>query len=201
MTLKSTTLWSRTASTSGSAPYAVVASRSSVSKTASTPSYSLPWMPAWTYNGTLTAPSYDAISSRPRSGSVRATLRTCSQLEKSRRCWTVSRALTVTRNMSRPCADLPIDLQRHTTVASGDDVLQGAADRVVRDVREAPGGSLGSVPSGRFSAASASGMPHHGGVSCAPAVPADPSATVSTASPSKDNLSMGLPRKCTSSNG
>src|SRR4249920_3698239 len=45
-----------------------------------------------------------------------------------------------------------------------------------------PTGWVGSEPSGRFAAASGSGVPHHGGASCAAAVPAMARAATSAAS-------------------
>src|SRR5919106_3409159 len=56
-----------------------------------------------------------------------------------------------------------------------------------------PGGP-GGDEAGRFAAASGSGVPHHGGSSCAPALPATPSDTTSVASASRSNL-RNLPAK------
>ena len=53
--LKTTMAWSRIASTSGSAPRGVVASRSMSCIDASTPSNSLPWIAAWMKIGTFTS--------------------------------------------------------------------------------------------------------------------------------------------------
>ena len=53
ITLKTSTAWSSQASTWGSSPYGVVATRSIVRMTASVPSYSLPWMLPWMKIGTF----------------------------------------------------------------------------------------------------------------------------------------------------
>ena len=55
MTLKTRIVWLRIASIFGFVPYGVVANFSIVSTAASTPSYSLPWMPPWMNTGTLTS--------------------------------------------------------------------------------------------------------------------------------------------------
>src|SRR5919108_5164144 len=66
-----------------------------------------------------------------------------------------------------------------------------------------PGGSAGSVPSGRFSAASGTGVPHHGGAMSARAVvaPARGTANVTTSTASKRRPDITTPpdRKCAGS--
>ena len=57
--------------------------------------------------GTFTAPSAPASSACARAGSVSATRRISCQLWKAWRRSFVSRALIVTRNISRPSADAP----------------------------------------------------------------------------------------------
>ena len=106
--LKTITVWSRVASTSGSSPYGVVASFSISRIDASTPSDSPPWIPAWMKIGTLTSSPAERISAWPRAGSLSATLRTCSHTWKSWRCSTVSSALMVTPYIGRPRAEWPM---------------------------------------------------------------------------------------------
>ena len=110
---------------------------------ASTPSYSLPWIPPWMKSGTFA--SRRSISCCARLGlRARPARRSRRAYE---RCWArVSSALMVTAYMSgRPPTGrsprAPCDRR------SGLDRLERAADRVVRDVREAPGriGRIGAV--------------------------------------------------------
>ena len=99
------TTWSRIASTSGSVPYGVVATRSTRSNIASTPSDSFPWIADWMKIGTFTlSPAFSSIPCA-RTGSVSAIFRMFCQVWKSLRCWFVSSALIVTRYRSRPSAD------------------------------------------------------------------------------------------------
>ena len=108
ITLKSTTELSRISSTTGSSPLGVVASVSIVRMFASTPSYSLPWIPPWMKSGTLTWPSDLLRVFWALAGFVSASRRTFFQLANALRWYFESRSLIVTRNMSRPVADGPI---------------------------------------------------------------------------------------------
>ena len=110
MTLKTSTAWSSQASTCGSSPYGVVATRSIVRMTASVPSYSLPWMLPWMKIGTFS--SRCAISSFARRGLRCARAVTRSRWAKSLRCARVSSALIVTLYMSRPSAERPMTSTR-----------------------------------------------------------------------------------------
>ena len=65
-------VWSRILSTTGSAPRGVVASRSICAITASTPSYSSPWIEPWKSAGALIAVPAAASFAIEAAGSVSA---------------------------------------------------------------------------------------------------------------------------------
>ena len=65
-------MWSRILSTAGSVPRGVVASRSICAITASTPSYSSPWIEPWNSAGALTAEPAAASRASDATGSLNA---------------------------------------------------------------------------------------------------------------------------------